>query len=161
MSCAAPADPLCGRPHEPGRAALRPVPLKDPIMTIHHAVVWLDHREARIFFIARDASTEVDVTSRKPDTHLHHHAGSISGKRTEADHSFLTSVVEILKPAEQWLVLGPGVAKLEFVRHVERHHRALAEHIVAVETVDHPSNRQIVAYARAHFHQKAPRIAHR
>jgi hypothetical protein len=49
------------------------------------------------------------------------------------------------------LVTGPGLAKTEFVKYVARHDPALLERIVAVETVDHPSDGALVAHARAYF----------
>lgn len=123
--------------------------------TIHaatsHAIVWIDHHEAKIFFIARDAATEVDVATADPDSHLRHAEGSISGKRNPANAKFLHAVVEALKPAHEWLIVGPGQAKLELVKHIHHHDATLADHIIAVETVDHPTDRQIVAYARKYF----------
>lgn len=119
-----------------------------------HAVVWLDHREARIFFVDRNASAELDVASKAPKAHLHHKAGSISGKRSADDQNFLNDIVKALAPAQEWLIMGPGSAKTEFVKHVHRHEPRLADHIIGVETSDHPTDPQIVAHARAYFRDK-------
>lgn len=119
-----------------------------------HAVVWLDHREARVFFFDRHTVDEVDIAAHGRTAHLHHHAGSVSGKRAGDDHTFFDQILEALKPAQEWLVTGPGTAKLEFVRHVHERAHAFEARIVGVETADHPTDRQIVAHARAYF-QKA------
>ena len=50
------------------------------------------------------------------------------------------------------LVVGPGSAKHEFVKFLARNHPgALEEHVAGVETVDHPTDAQLVALARAAF----------
>jgi stalled ribosome rescue protein Dom34 len=117
----------------------------------NHAIVWLDHHEAKVFFVARNSATEFDVATADPDSHLRHAEGSVTGKRNPADTHFLHAIVEALKPAREWLIVGPGQAKLELVKHIHHHDAALSDHIIAVETVDHPTDRQIVAYARKYF----------
>lgn len=47
--------------------------------------------------------------------------------------------------------MGPGSAKLELVKHVNNHDKTLSDHIVGVETADHPTDNQIVAHARTYF----------
>lgn len=120
-------------------------------MQHYHAVVWLDHKEARIFFFDRHSVEEVDIATRTANHHLHHKKGSIAGKRQPEDQHFYHEIVEALKPAKEWLVMGPGTAKLEFVKHVHNHDKALSDHVIGVETSDHPTDRQIVAHARTYF----------
>lgn len=120
-------------------------------MQHYHAVVWLDHSEARIFFVDRNAVDEIDIATRTANHHLHHKKGSIAGKRQPEDQHFYHEIVEALKPAKEWLILGPGSAKLELVKHIHNHDKALSDHVVGIETADHPTDRQIVAHARAYF----------
>lgn len=120
-------------------------------MTHYHAVVWIDHREARIFFFGRNDVQEIDLGSTKPGEHLHHHAGSMSGKKSPEDQKFYHGVVEALKPATEWLIMGPGTAKLELVKHIHKHDHGLEDRVVGVETSDHPTDKQIVAHARKYF----------
>ncbi len=120
-------------------------------MQNYHAVVWLDHHEARVFFFDRHNVKEVDLGATKPHAHLHTKAGTRSGKKAPVDSEFYHHIVEALKPATEWLVTGPGSAKLEFVKHVHGHDHQLSARIVGVETADHPTDGQIVAHARAYF----------
>lgn len=120
-------------------------------MQHYHAVVWLDHKEARIFFFDKHAVAEIDIATHTANHHLHHKKGSIGGKRQPEDQHFYHDIVEALKPAKEWLVMGPGTAKLEFIKHVHNHDKALSDHVVGVETSDHPTDRQIVAHAREYF----------
>ena len=120
-------------------------------MQHYHAVAWLDHTQARIFFFDRHAVDEIDIAARTANHHLHHKSGNVDGKRHPDDQHFMHEIVEALKPAKEWLIMGPGAAKLEFVKHVHHHDKHLSDHIVGVETSDHPTDKQIVAHARHYF----------
>jgi len=60
-------------------------------------------------------------------------------------------VVELLQGAHEILVVGPGSAKLELIRHIHKHDHVMEPKVMGVETVDHPSDGQLVAYARKYF----------
>jgi hypothetical protein len=51
------------------------------------------------------------------------------------------------------LIIGPGSAKNELSRHAASHDPAVAKKIVAVETVDHPTDPQIIDYAKKYFNR--------
>jgi stalled ribosome rescue protein Dom34 len=120
-------------------------------MQHYHAIVWLDHREARIFYFDRNSADEIDLAATNPNHHLHHKSGSVAGKRSPEDQHFFHAIVEALKPAKEWLIVGPGAAKLELVKHVHKHDHALSDHIIGVESSDHPSDKQLIAHARTYF----------
>ncbi len=130
-------------------------------MTHHHAVVWLDHAEARVFQFNRDEAEKLVVHGHKH--HLHHKAGAIGSGRDAADTGFFDAIAATLETCGEVLLLGPGAAKLEFIRYTHRTKPALEAKIAGVETVDHPSDGQIVAYARKYFVAKdrmRPLLAH-
>ena len=58
------------------------------------------------------------------------------------------AIVKLLGGAQEILLVGPGSAKLELVKHIHEHDPKLMKLIAGVETVDHPSDAQLVAYAR-------------
>ena len=83
-----------------------------------------------------------------------------SGNAPE-DHDFLQRVADSIADAAAMLVTGPANEKTELIKHIRQHRPALIEKIVAVETVDRPSDRQLVDHARCHFkadHMMQPRI---
>ena len=47
--------------------------------------------------------------------------------------------------------LGPSTAKLQFLRYVHKQAEALEPKIVGIETVDHPPDGQLIAYAKHYF----------
>jgi len=64
---------------------------------------------------------------------------------------FMKEVASAISVAGEILVIGPGNAKTEFMTYVEKHDPKLKAKILGVETVDHPSDGEIVAYARKFF----------
>jgi stalled ribosome rescue protein Dom34 len=120
-------------------------------MTHYHAVVWLDHQEAKIFHFNADEVEKLRVLPDKPHVHLHHHRGSNTDGHAREDQHYYHRVAEAIADAAEVLVCGPGQAKHELVKHVESHHGGGGKKIVGVETVDHPTDNQLVAHARKYF----------
>jgi stalled ribosome rescue protein Dom34 len=120
-------------------------------MTIRHAAVWIDQQEARIFHVAPEGFDE--STIHAPHGHLHRHPKGPEGYKAHPDdaHHFFREVARALDGFSEVLVLGPSKAKLEFIKHVHEHDRALVPKIVGVETADHPTDPQIVAHVRKYF----------
>jgi stalled ribosome rescue protein Dom34 len=117
----------------------------------HHAIVWLDHSEAKVFQFSGEGLDE-RVLAAAPHHHLHHRAND--GHRPGEDQTFFHSIAATLAAAREILVVGPGSAKLGFVRHLHKHDHELEPKVVGVETVDHPTDGQIVAYAKKYFRAK-------
>jgi hypothetical protein len=134
-------------------------------MSAHfHAIVWIDHHEARVFHFNAAEVDKLIVRPDHPTRHLHHKAQSIGSGKAAEDHDFLQRVADAVADAGVILITGPANEKTELVKHIRRHMPALEKKIVAVETVDHPSDRQLVDHARRHFkvdHMLPPRIAGR
>lgn len=118
-------------------------------MNAHHAVVWIDHTEARIFrFVGEDTIEKLDVHS---SLHGHFRNKHASSPHRSEDHHFHHEVIDALKDAEEFLLVGPGKAKLELVRAIHKQHKEMDSRLVGVETVDHPSDNQLLAFARSYF----------
>jgi hypothetical protein len=64
---------------------------------------------------------------------------------------FFHAVAGSLAGVERLLVVGPSTAKLAFIRYLHGHDTALEAKLVGVETVDHPTDPQLAAYARSYF----------
>ncbi len=119
-------------------------------MAHYHAVVWLDGHEARVFHITETEAEKIMVRDRVPDRHVHG-PSSRSREHAHADQDYLHKVVEALAGAQEWLIVGPGEAKNELMRHIEAHDPAFRSRVVGVESADHPSDGQVCALARKHF----------
>lgn len=116
-----------------------------------HVAVWIDHQEAKVF---RIDATDIDaIRVDAPGSHVHRHPKVTAdhNHRTDAD-KFYGEVFRALQDAEEILIVGPAKAKLELIKYVHKHHSAFEPRIIGVETVDHPTDGQLVAYARKYFH---------
>jgi stalled ribosome rescue protein Dom34 len=119
-----------------------------------HAVVWIDHHEARVFHISPTDVERLVLHPDHPTRHIHHKANSIGSGHAAEDHVFLETVAQSIADAGEVLVTGPANAKTELVKHISQHDPQLMKIIVGIETVDHPSDAQLVAYARQYFKAK-------
>jgi hypothetical protein len=125
---------------------------------LKHAAVWIDHHEARVFHVTPATSDEAIVTA--PGPHLHRHEKSqVVRERTHPDdeHRFFHAVARALEGQDEILILGPATTKLRFFRYLQEHERALEPAIVGLESADHPTDAQLVAYLRDYFHERLPR----
>jgi stalled ribosome rescue protein Dom34 len=115
-------------------------------MEFGQLVVWLDHAEAHIIHFNRE---DADAQSIKAPSH---HKSRIAMKGDLRAHAhYLDDIADALIDAGKILIVGPGLEKLVLVKHLMRRYRDIAEKVVGVETVDHPSDKQLLAYARKYF----------
>lgn len=117
-----------------------------------HVAIWIDHKEAHIFQIYPD---KVDAEIVFAPQHLRHRhrypKGAEVKDRPDDAKRFFHEVAGLVEAGDEVLVVGPSTAKLEFVRYIEKHDHSLGPKVVGVETVDHPTDGQLVAYAKTYF----------
>ena len=113
-------------------------------MTTLHAVVFVDHQSAQI--LQFDAE---HVQSQKVKTHSHHTRQHGSDVRSE--HEFFGQVCDALEGIAEVLAVGPHTGLADFQHYVRKHRPALVPKIVDYQTVDHPTDNQLVALAREYF----------
>jgi stalled ribosome rescue protein Dom34 len=129
----------------------------------YHAVIWIDHHEARIFHFNAAEVDSATVRSDHPHEHLHHKANARDSGHAPVEESFLERVTQALMHAGAILITGPAGAKKELAAHIALKHPDVARRIAAVETLDHPSDGQLLALARKFFraddrmHSQLPR----
>ena len=116
-----------------------------------HAVVWLDHREAKVVDFSIDDKHVVNVHHKGGHRQVHHRAGATGSGHTADDGHFFDAIVAALGDAQEILVTGPGTAKVGFRDHVAKRHAAIGHRIVGVEPLDHPTEGELLAFARRYF----------
>ena len=132
--------------------------VKDHVMPTH-VVVWIDHKEARVFHVQPETVGHVqpeaidETTILSPQHLIHRHPKGRGEAKEHPDDAarFFHEVARSLEGCDAALVVGPSSAKLEFLKYVQGHDQRLRAKIVGVETVDHPTDREIVAHARRNF----------
>jgi hypothetical protein len=121
-------------------------------MTAHyHAVVWIDHHEARVIHFNAEDADEERVRPADPPKHLHVKAGSASGTHITDEPPFYRDVTAALADTREVLVTGPSTAKAEFLKYARKHVPALMERIAGIETLERVTDNQLLAEARRFF----------
>jgi stalled ribosome rescue protein Dom34 len=120
-------------------------------MPHYHAVVWIDHQKATSWQFTSDEQQRKVIHAHGQHEHVHSRKSTHGGHRAAADHAFFDEVAQSLAGSHEVLVIGPAQTKHEFVKYLGEKHAPLAKLIVAVENADHPSDAEVLAYARKHF----------
>ena len=117
----------------------------------YHAIIWIDHREAKIFHISASDADLVIVYSHGSGRHLQHKANTTGSGHQGVDKEFFERVIAALVGLDAILITGPANAKMELNNYIAAHHPATAKQIAAVEALDHPSDSELVTLARKFF----------
>jgi stalled ribosome rescue protein Dom34 len=120
-------------------------------MSLTHAVVWLDHNEAHVLHFDDNAAENTKVSAHSKHKHLHSKAGTVGSGHAAEDQKYYHEVAHAIADAKEILVVGPSNAKLALIKHLHKHDPAIGDKVVGVESVDHPSDGQLLAYARHYF----------
>jgi hypothetical protein len=137
----------------------------------HNVGIWIDHRKAVIVEL-----TSAGQTVRIIESHVEKHPqrggdspmkGRYEARQVPADdsrqlaltsdlHHYYDAVIASVPQGVSLLVFGPGEAKGEFHKRITE---AKPEaRVLAVQTEDKMTDRQIVAKVRLHFGAGEPRI---
>jgi hypothetical protein len=128
------------------------------------AGLWIDHRKAVIAVVSDDGENTREIRSN-----VEKQPGRSAGVRSttpyEAQHvqaddrhereftthlnAYYAEVIEAIRDTDSILIFGPGEAKGELKKHLE--HAMLGGRIIAMETADKMTDRQIVAKVREYF----------
>jgi len=128
--------------------------------------VWVDHRKAVIAAIS-DKREQTRVIESNVEKQPGRFAGVRSttpyeSQKVPADdsrereltshlHAYYDEVIAAIRDGESILIFGPGEAKGELKKRLER--ERLGGRIVAVETVDKMTDRQIAAKVREYYYE--------
>jgi stalled ribosome rescue protein Dom34 len=78
-------------------------------MSLNHAVIWIDHKEAHVMFLSQEASEAEVIRSKSTHTHLHHKANEIGSGKVALDTKYLHAVINAVNESKEILILGPGL----------------------------------------------------
>jgi stalled ribosome rescue protein Dom34 len=116
-------------------------------------VVWMDSVHADVYLLHPNGTFEhKHVVRHDQDHHTHSHRDE-----KHPPEKFYKDLSQVIVGAEEILLTGPGLGKEHFRAYLEKHHaKDLGQHIVGMETVDHPTEPQIKARAVQVFKQRHP-----
>lgn len=119
-------------------------------MSFNNAVVWIDHTKAQVIHFDADASESESLKTHSTHPHPHQRHGDTHAAEDD-NTAFFDDIAAALKDVSAVLVVGPAQEKNVFVTYLNAKVPAVAAKIKAVETVDHPSDSQLLNFARKHF----------
>jgi len=117
-------------------------------MTLPHAVLWINHRNAKVLHFDAETVQMQKVQAHKHDTGHH-------GSAVRAEHEFYGEVCDELIAVDDIVVTGNQTALSDFRDYVHKRRMPLAQKILGWETVDSPTDPQLLAFARKYFQNKA------
>lgn len=121
-------------------------------MTGHaHAVVWIDHRTAKIFEFNRQEAESRTIRHADAAVQIHHKSGSIGSGHATEDAAYLQEVIDALEGPAEILIMGPSHVKWQLRAYINLHAPHLAQRVMAVADADHPSDGEILDAARKYF----------
>jgi len=112
----------------------------------YHAVVWIDHKQARIFhFNVEEADKTLVKDHVVRDIHTREKR---TGQRIEENKPFFEDVAKAIADAGAILIVGPAQEKDFFAKFPAEKHPAIRTHVEGVEKADHPSDGELLDFAR-------------
>jgi stalled ribosome rescue protein Dom34 len=113
-------------------------------MSLFHAVVWIDHHNAKI--LQFDAA---HIELKKVQAHTHYTRQH--GSEVRDEHEFFGEVSDDLTEIRQIVVAGSHTALSDFRHYVTKHRPHLLAQIIGWELVDHPTEAQLVVMSHKYF----------
>ena len=120
-----------------------------------HAGLWIDHRKAVIVVVTEEGEAIHKVASNM-EKHVRFSGGTASEDGSAEDvrdrefgnhlNSYYDRVLAVLHGADSIQIFGPGEAKGELRKRLE--HEGFKGQVLAIETVDKMTDRQIAAKVR-------------
>jgi len=117
----------------------------------YHALVWIDHHEAKIYHFDAVDSDQLTLRSSNPHVHIHHKANTIGSGHALVDRAFLERVAQAIATAGAVLITGPANAKNELALHLQNLHPAVWGRVSGVEGLDHPTDGELISFGRRFF----------
>jgi hypothetical protein len=118
-------------------------------MTHFHAVVWIDHRIAKILGFGSGSPTRKVVDSHGPH-HIHHKAGEIGSGHLHDAPAYFEAIADALSDFREVLIVGPAETKVEFRTFLDQKPELVAR-VIGIKSMGHASEAEIIASARNFF----------
>jgi hypothetical protein len=122
------------------------------------AGLWIDHRKAVIVIVSEAGEQIKEITSNM-EKHTRFTGGNASMDGSTEDvrdrqfgnhlNNFYEQVIAVVRGVDSIQVFGPGEAKHELVKRMERD--GMKDRILSVETVDKMTDHQVAAKVRENF----------
>jgi stalled ribosome rescue protein Dom34 len=116
-----------------------------------HAVVWLDHREAKVFLVTAEDVESKRINAHAPHRQVHHKANEVGSGHVRDDRKYFEAILAAIEDADSWLIAGPAGTKKDLEKYLDGHGEELKKRLVGVVPMDHPTDNELLAHARTLF----------
>jgi hypothetical protein len=116
-----------------------------------HAVIWLDHHEAKTFHFSADDVDRVLVRASDPDHPVVRVNDGGDGGRLPDGDDYFRRIAESVADAGAVLITGPASPKSELLTYITQNDSELLRRISGDQTVEHLTDVALLALARAYF----------
>jgi hypothetical protein len=121
--------------------------------------LWIDHRKTIIVSVT-DNREKTSLIKSGMEKHVRYSGAAQEDSAEDQRDTRFTGhlnqyydhIISLIRDAESILIFGPGEAKVELEKRLER--ESLSGRVVAVETVDKMTNRQIAAKVRDYYPER-------
>jgi stalled ribosome rescue protein Dom34 len=113
-------------------------------MSLHHAIVWIDHHHAEVLRFDADEFQEQRLAEKFRFTRQH----GIGGR---SEHEFFSDVCDAITGVGSIVVAGSHTAQSDFRHYLSKQRSSLMASIVGWEIIGHPSEKELVMLARHFF----------
>ena len=120
-------------------------------MSHYHAVIWIDHQRAAAWHFTSSEQQGTVIHAHGQHQRMHSRKSTHGGHESPADRKFFDDIASALAGAHELLIIGPAQTKQEFANYLHEKYPLLSKGIVAIENADHPTDAEVLAYARRHF----------
>ena len=122
--------------------------------------LWIDHRKAVVVIVSDEGEEVREITSHMEKHVRFSSGGSENGSSEDVRDrqfgnrldSYYDAVIAVIRDGESVQIFGPGEAKGELRKRLES--AGFKGHILAIETTDKMTDRQIAAKVREHLREK-------
>ncbi|HYK92397.1 MAG TPA: hypothetical protein VE398_26785 [Acidobacteriota bacterium] len=124
--------------------------------------IWIDHRKTVIVSVT-DKGEKTSLIRSGMEKHVRYsRAAQEDSAEDQRDtrftghlNKYYDDVITCIRDADSILILGPGEAKVELEKRLER--EGLSGRVIGIETVDKMTDRQIAARVRREFPKRSRR----
>jgi stalled ribosome rescue protein Dom34 len=113
-------------------------------MALVHAVVRLDHHSADIMRFNASVVKQAHLAAHRHNTPQRNSA-------VRDLHEFFAEVCDALAGLDAILITGNRASLSDFRHYIEKHRPGLIDAVIAYETIDQPTDSQLIARARDYF----------
>jgi hypothetical protein len=121
-------------------------------MAHFHAIVWIDHQEAKVFHFNDADADRVEIHPHDSIKYTQHKANETGTGHAPVDNEYLKRVGVAVEDAGAILIIGPAGTRKELASYLATHSPKVSERVVGNEPADHPTDGELVALGRKFFH---------